>query len=45
LKNFQFLFWAYNAFWLILAGYVTYLLVRLQRAEKEVRRLEERIRR
>ena len=43
MKNFEFLFWAYNVVWLILAAYATYLLIRLRGAEREIRRLEDRL--
>lgn len=43
MKNFEFLFWAYNAFWLILAGYIGYLLIRIRGAERELKRLEGRL--
>jgi len=42
MKNFEFLFWAYNAVWALLAAYVSYLLSRLSRAETEMKRLERR---
>lgn len=42
MKNFGFLFWAYNAVWILLTAYVSYLLVRLTKAEREIGRLEQR---
>ena len=43
MKNFEFLFWAYNAFWLILGVFIVSLMFRVKRAEREIQRLEERI--
>jgi len=43
MKNFEFLFWAYNSVWLLLAAYVSYVLFRLDRAERQVQRLEEKL--
>jgi len=43
MRNFEFLFWAYNSVWLLLAAYVSYVLFRLDRAERQVQRLEEKL--
>lgn len=40
MKNFAYLFWAYTAFWALLAGYVLFLIVRLRGVERRMRRVE-----
>ncbi len=42
MKNFEFLFWAYNAVWIALGVFLVYLLWRLKRAEATLQRLERR---
>lgn len=42
MKNFEFLFWAYNTVWILLVAYISYVLSRLAKAEREMKRLEER---
>jgi hypothetical protein len=41
IKEFRFILWAYNFIWILLAGYLTFLLIRLNRVAREVARLEE----
>ncbi len=36
MKSYVFLFWAYNAIWLGLAGYLFFLLQRLRRVERSL---------
>ncbi len=36
MKSYAFLFWAYNAIWLALAGYLLFLLLRLSRVERSL---------
>jgi len=36
MKSYVFLFWAYNAIWLVLAGYLFFLLLRLRRVERSL---------
>ncbi len=36
MKSYVFLFWAYNAIWLVLAGYLLLLLRRLSRVERSL---------
>ncbi len=36
MKSYAFLFWAYNAIWLALAGYLLFLLRRLGRVERSL---------
>ncbi len=36
MKSYAFLFWAYNAIWLVLAGYLLFLLLRLSRVERNL---------
>lgn len=40
IKEFRFIFWAYNLIWLLLAAYLTFLLVRMNRLTREIGRLE-----
>ncbi len=40
MKSYAFLFWAYNAIWLALAGYLLFLLLRLSRVERSLNALE-----
>lgn len=40
MKNYAFLFWAYNVFWIGLAGYVVSLVFRLRRVSDRLDRLE-----
>ena len=46
MKSYAFLFWAYNVIWLVLAGYLLFLLRRLSRTDRRLesveRELEER---
>ncbi len=42
-KGYNFLFWAYNIIWIAIAGYVTFLLVRLRRVRDRIDRLERRL--
>ena len=42
-KGYDFLFWAYNVIWLAIAGYVTFLVVRLARVRERLDRLERRL--
>ncbi len=41
MKSFDFLFWAYNLIWLLLAGYLALLFTRLRRLERRLDRLGE----
>ena len=43
MKSYAFLFWAYNAIWLGLAGYLLFLLMRLSRLERKLDGLERAI--
>ena len=36
MKSYAFLFWAYNAIWLALAGYLLFLLLRLNRVQRSL---------
>jgi CcmD family protein len=40
LKSYSFLFWAYNAFWLVLAGYLLMLFLRLRRMSRRLETVE-----
>ena len=41
IREFRFIFWAYNFIWIGLAAYLGYLLVRMNKLSREVRRLTE----
>ena len=43
MKSYAFLFWAYNAIWLALAGYLLFLLQRLRRLERSLDGVERAI--
>ena len=43
MKNYLFLFWAYNAIWLGLAGYLLSLLVRTRRMRRRLDALEREL--
>lgn len=45
MKSYWFLFWAYNVVWLILAGYVLYLVLRLKRVDRRLDGVEREIHR
>jgi hypothetical protein len=38
-RELRYVLWAYNLIWLLLAAYMTFLLVKLGRLRKELRRL------
>ena len=40
MKNFAYLFWAYAAFWGLLAGYLLFLILRLRGVERRIHRVE-----
>lgn len=44
MKSYAFLFWAYNAIWLALAGYLLFLLLRLARVGRRVEEVERELR-
>jgi len=41
--NYTFLFWAYSIIWILIASYLTFLLVKLARLERDVKRMEEKV--
>jgi CcmD family protein len=41
IREFRFIFWAYNLIWIGLAAYLAYILVRMNKLSREVRRLTE----
>jgi CcmD family protein len=40
MKSYAFLFWAYNVVWLLLAGYLLYLFLKLRKLERRLRSVE-----
>ena len=45
MKNYAFLFWAYNVIWLGLAGYVWLVFARIRRLDRQVTELERELER
>jgi CcmD family protein len=43
MKNFEFLFWAYNVIWTGIALFIVLLLLRLRRVNQRVERLERAV--
>lgn len=43
MKNYEFLFWAYNVVWIGLVAYVVSLVVRVRRVADRLDRLERRL--
>ena len=41
IKELRYILWAYNLIWIILALYLGFLLIRLNRLSKEIRKLAE----
>ncbi|MEW5807650.1 MAG: hypothetical protein AB1756_09940 [Acidobacteriota bacterium] len=41
--SYTFLFWGYNIIWILMAAYLTFILVRLDRVEKDLNRMEEKL--
>ncbi len=41
MKNFDFLFWAYNVIWLGIGGYIVFLVLRLKAVSERLQRLEK----
>ena len=41
--NYTFLFWGYNIIWILIAAYITFLLLKLNRLEKDLKRLENKV--
>ena len=45
MKNFDFLFWAYNVIWLVIAGYLLTMVLRMRRLDQRLDRVEREIER
>ena len=45
IREFRYIFWAYNLIWAVLAGFLGFLLFRMNRLAREIRRLSESERR
>jgi CcmD family protein len=43
MKNLNYLFWAYTLIWIVLAGYLLSLSIRLKTISSQVRRLKSRL--
>ena len=41
MRNFDFLFWAYNVIWLGIGGYIFFLVLRLKKVNDRLQRLEK----
>jgi hypothetical protein len=44
-KSYAFLFWAYNVIWLVLAGYLLSVMLRVRRLSDRLARLERELER
>ena len=45
MKSYAFLFWAYNVIWLVLAGYLLSMMLRVRRLSDRLGRLERELER
>jgi CcmD family protein len=45
LKSYEFLFWAYNVIWIVLAGYLLTMVLRMRRLDERLGRLEQELER
>ena len=45
MKSYAFLFWAYNVIWLVLAGYLFSMMLRVRRLGDRLARLERELER
>ena len=45
MRSYVFLFWAYNVIWLVLAGFLFFMLLRVRRAERKLERVERELQR
>ena len=39
-EKFQYLFWAYNSIWILMAGYLLTLGVRLRRVQRQIEQMK-----
>ena len=40
MKSYSFLFWAYNVIWILLAGYVAFVMARISKVGKRIEAME-----
>jgi CcmD family protein len=45
LKSYEFLFWAYNVIWIVIAGYLLAMVLRMRRIDERLGRLERELER
>ena len=43
MKNMNYLFWAYTLIWIVLAGYILSLSIRLKAISSQIRRMKSRL--
>jgi len=43
LKSFAFLFWAYNVIWIVIAGYLLSMVLKMRRLDQRLDRLEREL--
>ena len=43
MKNYEFLFWAYNIVWLGIAGYMLFVFTRMKRLDRRLEGLEREV--
>ena len=41
IREFRYLLWAYNLIWILIAGYLVFLMLKLNRLARDVRKLSE----
>lgn len=45
MRSYEFLFWAYNVIWLLLAAYVAFVMSRISRATRRIEAMERALQR
>ena len=45
MKSYAFLFWAYNVIWILLAGYVAFVMARIGKVSKRIDAMERALER
>lgn len=43
MKNFDFLFWAYNIIWILIAGYLALIFARQRTIKRQIQELRDRL--
>ena len=45
MKNYEFLFWAYNVIWIVISGYLLTMVFRMRRIDERLGRIERELQR